>query len=135
MDFTASGTSDQPGMMHTGSVFTNTQKPKVQTGTFTAIDVNTGRIAWQHTTPNPMVGGALTTAGGLVFTGEASGAFDAFDAKTGAQLWSYAFVGGVNAPAISYAVNGTQYVAVAAGGSFQFNYQRGDAVGIFRLKP
>ncbi len=135
MDFTVSGVSDQPGMMHTGSVFTSTQKPKVQTGTFTAIDVDTGRVAWQHTTPKPMIGGALATAGGLVFTGEPNGAFEALDAKTGARIWSYSFVGGVNAPAISYAVGGTQYVAVAAGGNFQMNYQRGDAVGIFRLKP
>lgn len=135
MDFTVSGVPDEPGMIRTGSVFTNTQKPKIQTGTFSAIDVDTGRIAWQHTLPKPMVGGALVTAGGLVFTGEASGAFDAFDARTGAKLWSYAFAGGANAPAVTYAVNGTQYVAVAAGGSFQFDYPRGDAVGIFRLKP
>ena len=135
MDFTISSAKDAPGMMHTGSVFTNVQKPKIQTGTFTAIDVDTGRIAWQHTTPAPMIGGAMTTAGGLVFAGQASGAFNAYDAKTGAQLWSYTFVGGVDAPAISYAVNGTQYIAVAAGGNYQMNYQRGDAVGIFRLKP
>jgi alcohol dehydrogenase (cytochrome c) len=135
MDFTASPAKDEPGMMHTGSVFTNVQKPKIQTGTFSAIDVDTGRIAWQHTMPKPMIGGVLATGGGLVFTGEASGAFGAYDAKTGARLWSYRFVGGVNAPAISYAVNGTQYIAVAAGGNFQMNYQRGDALGIFRLKP
>ena len=134
MDFTISSPKDSPGMMHTGSVFTNVQKPKIQTGTFSAVNVDTGRIAWQHTTPKPMIGGAMTTAGGLVFVGQASGAFNAYDAKTGAQLWSYKFVGGVNAPAISYAVNGTQYIAVAAGGNYQMNYQRGDAVGIFRLK-
>jgi glucose dehydrogenase len=135
MDFAISSAKDAPGMIHTGSVFTNVQKPKIQTGTFSAIDVNTGRIAWQHTTAKPMIGGALTTGGGLVFAGEAGGMFAAYDAKTGAQLWSYAFVGGVNAPPISYAVNGTQYIAVAAGGNFQMNYQRGDALGIFRLKP
>ena len=135
MDFAISSAKDAPGMIHTGSVFTNVQKPKIQTGTFSAIDVNTGRIAWQHTTAKPMIGGALTTGGGLVFAGEAGGMFAAYDAKSGAQLWSYAFVGGVNAPPISYAVNGTQYIAGAAGGNFQMNYQRGDALGIFRLKP
>lgn len=135
MDFKKSPADTGPGIIHTGSVFTNTTKPRVQTGTFTAIDVDTGKIRWQHTLPKPMVGGALATAGGLVFVGEPSGAFDAFDAASGTKLWSYSFVAGVNAPPISYAVNGTQYVAVAAGGSYQFNYLRGDAVGIFRLKP
>jgi alcohol dehydrogenase (cytochrome c) len=133
MDFKAQRAADQPGFIHTGSVFTNTKKPAVQTGTFTAIDVNTGKIAWQYHAPKPMVGGALATAGGLVFSGEGDGWFNAFDAKTGAKLWSYQFAGGANAPAVSYAVNGTQYVAVAAGGSFQFGYSRGDEVGIFRL--
>lgn len=135
MDFQKSPADTGPGVIHTGSVFTNTTKPRVQTGTLTAIDVDTGKIRWQHTLPKPMVGGALVTAGGVLFTGEASGAFDAFDAASGAKLWSYSFVGGANAPPISYSVGGTQYVAVAAGGSFQFNYPRGDAVGIFRLKP
>jgi alcohol dehydrogenase (cytochrome c) len=136
MDFAVSSAKESPGMMHTGSVFTNVQKPKkVQTGTFSAIDVTTGRVVWQHTTPKPMIGGALATGGGLVFAGEGGGAFGAYDAMTGVRLWSYTFVGGVNAPAISYAVNGTQYIAVAAGGNYQMDYERGDAVGIFRLKP
>ncbi len=134
MDFKTHPDPDHPGFMHTGSVFTNHQKPAVQTGTFTAIDTETGKIAWQYQAPKPMIGGALATAGNLVFVGEGDGSFNAFDAKHGGKLWTYKFVAGVNAPPVSYEVNGTQYVAVAAGGNYQLNYVRGDEVGIFRLK-
>lgn len=135
MDFKPHGGPQEPGFMHTGSVFTNVQRPKVQTGTFTAIDVETGKIAWQYHSPKPMIGGALATAGGLVFVGEGDGTFSAFDARDGRRMWSHAFVGGANAPPVSYEVNGTQYVAIAAGGNFQLNYNRADEIGIFRLKP
>jgi glucose dehydrogenase len=134
MDFKMHPDPDHPGFIHTGSVFTNVQKPKIQTGTFTAIDVDTGKIAWQYQAPKPMIGGALATAGNLVFVGEGDGSFNAFDAKHGGKVWTYKFVAGVNAPPVSYEVNGTQYIAVAAGGNYQLNYLRGDELGIFRLK-
>jgi glucose dehydrogenase len=75
----------------------------------------------------------LATAGGLAFTGEGSGAFDAFDAQSGKQLWTYACGAGVNAPPIAYSVGGTQYVAVAAGGNALFGYAKGDAIIAFAL--
>ena len=134
MDFKISPAADHPGFAHTGSVFTNVTKPKIQTGTFTAIDVDSGRISWQYKAPKPMIGGALATGGGLVFVGEGNGQFNAFDASSGKKLWHYTFVGGANAPPVSYEVNGTQYVAVAAGGNYQLNYERDDTVGIFALK-
>ena len=80
-----------------------------------------------------MVGGALATAGGLVFTGEGNGRFDAFDAENGELLWHHNADYGVNAPPISYAVNGKQYVAVAAGGSKVFGYKTGDEILVFAL--
>ena len=49
-----------------------------QSGNVTAVDYNTGKIKWQVKTPQPMMGGALATAGGLVFTGEANGWFRAY---------------------------------------------------------
>ncbi len=134
MDFMPHAGDLHPGFMNTGSVFTNKQKPKIQTGSFSAIDVETGKIAWQYKAAAPMIGGALATGGGLVFVGEGSGAFDAFDARTGRKLWTHRFVGGANAPAITYEVNGTQYVAVAAGGNFQLDYARSDVLAIFKLK-
>ena len=85
-------------------------------GTLTAIDTrNRGQIVWQVETPQPLVGGALATAGGVVFIGEANGHLDAFDARTGARLWSFQTGANVGASAMSYAVDGRQYVAVATG--------------------
>jgi alcohol dehydrogenase (cytochrome c) len=80
-----------------------------------------------------MIGGALATAGGLVFTGTKDQQFLAFDAKTGRQLWGFATAAGVNAPPITYAIDGQQYVAVAAGGNYQINSPRGDQVLAFSL--
>ncbi len=104
-------------------------------GTLSAIDTQTGSIRWQQKTAQPLVGGVLTTAGGLAFTGEGGGAFDAFDAASGKQLWTYACGAGVNAPPVTYRVAGTQYVAVAAGGNALFGYPKGDTVFAFALPP
>jgi outer membrane protein assembly factor BamB len=104
-----------------------------QYGLLSAVDLRTGRIAWQDRVADPLIGGALATAGGLVFTGTKDKQFLAFDARTGARLWRYEAHAGVNAPPISYAVNGRQYVAVAAGGNFQINAPRGDELLAFAL--
>ncbi len=104
-----------------------------QWGTLSAIDVASGKIRWQHKTAQPLVGGTLSTAGGLTFMGEGSGAFDAFDSATGALAWSFPCDAGVNAPPVSYAVDGRQYVTVAAGGNALFGYTRGDSLVTFAL--
>ncbi len=108
-------------------------KPSTDYGTLTAVDLNSGRIAWQDTVPHPMIGGAAATAGGLVFTGTKDQRFMAMDARTGSILWTYTAPAGVNAPPISYMIDGVQYVAVAAGGNFQINAPRGDEVLVFAL--
>ena len=109
------------------------QTDEADRGVFSAISVNSGKILWQQQTDDPMVGGALATAGNLVFTGEGNGYFDAFDAGTGERLWRYKSDYGVNAPPVSYAVNGKQYIAVAAGGNSLFNYTVGDEILVFSL--
>lgn len=116
-----------------GSAFLNVTPHGIQDGRFVAINVNTGNIAWKAILPQPLMGGALVTAGGVAFVGEGNGWFDAFDARTGAKLWRYNLGAGVNAPAVSYSVNGVQYIAVAAGGNFQIGYPYGDSVAIFKL--
>ena len=102
-------------------------------GTLSAIDLHTGGLRWQTQTPNPLVGGVLATAGGLVFTGEGSGVLQAFDSDDGEKLWEFRCGAGVNAPPVSYEMDGTQYIAVAAGGHSLFGYPTGDAVIAFRL--
>jgi PQQ-dependent dehydrogenase (methanol/ethanol family) len=104
-----------------------------QWGNVTAVDYNTGRIRWQVKTPQPMIGGILATAGGLVFTGEGNGWFKAYDSGTGAILWSFQAGAGVNAPPSSYSVDGKQYIVVAAGGNVQLDYKRGNAIIAFTL--
>jgi len=103
-------------------------------GTLSAIDVrNNGKIRWQVNTPDPLIGGVLATAGDLVFTGEGDGNFSAFHAANGKLLWQFNCGAGVNAPPVTYEVDGTQYIVVAAGGSALFGYQQGDAIVAFAL--
>ena len=100
-------------------------------GNVTAVDYNTGKIKWQVKTPEPMIGGILATAGGLVFTGESNGWFKAYDANDGKILWKFQAGAGVNAPPSSYMVGGKQYVVVAAGGNVQVNSKRGNSIIAF----
>ena len=120
------------GKLWLGGAFKNAVGEE-QWGNVTAVNVDTGKIAWQTKTDQPMIGGALATAGNLVFAGEGNGWFNAYDAKTGKVLWRFQCGAGVNAPPVSYAVNGKQYVAVAAGGNSQLNFKRGNSVFVFAL--
>ncbi|MGZ5598435.1 MAG: outer membrane protein assembly factor BamB family protein [Usitatibacter sp.] len=104
-----------------------------QWGQLVAVNLNTGKVAWKQKTPQPLIGGVLATAGGLVFNGEANGWFKAFDSKSGKELWKFNCGAGVNAPAVSYMVGGKQYVAVAAGGNNQIDSKRGNSVFVFAL--
>ena len=102
-------------------------------GNVTAVDYNTGKIKWQVKTSLPMVGGALATAGGLLFAGESDGWFKAYNAATGEVLWAFFAGAGVNAPPVSYAVDGRQYIAVAAGGNTNLPFKRGNDIIAFAL--
>lgn len=106
---------------------------EAQWGRLAAVNINTGKVAWKADTEQPLMGGVLATAGGLVFTGEGNGAFNAYDAKNGKKLWSFQAGAGVNAPPVSYMVNGKQYIAVAAGGNTQLDFKRGNSVIVFAL--
>jgi glucose dehydrogenase len=110
-------------------------------GNISAIDVNTGKIAWQHNTKDMMLGGVLATASNLVFTGEWDGNVEAFDAKSGKKLWQYHLGIGVCTPPITYRVKGIQYLAVGANGCHQSEDTMaaagrpifGDTIAIFSL--
>ena len=104
-----------------------------QSGNVTAVDYNTGKIRWQAKTPQPMIGGILATAGGVVFTGEANGWFKAYDSSNGSELWRFQCGAGVNAPPASYTVGGKQYIVVAAGGNVQIDAKRGNSILAFAL--
>jgi len=70
---------------------------------------------WRADRPGPLNGGALSTAGNLVFEGTGYGQFEALRANTGEKLWSSSTQSGVTAGPISYTVNGAQYIAIVAG--------------------
>jgi len=133
MRFTTKPAPSAPGLIRLGSAFTNVAPGGIQDGPFVALDVETGKVAWQYKAPQPLIGGVLATAGNLVFMGEGNGWFDAFNAKSGELVWRYNLGAGVNAPPVTYQVNGTQYLAVAAGGNFQLTFPYGDTVAIFKL--
>ena len=85
--------------------------------TLVAFDVESQKIAWRY----PQVGrgyswgGTMSTAGGLVFFGDDAESFEAIDARDGKPLWHFNTGQGMHASPMSYAVDGKQYVAIAAG--------------------
>jgi quinohemoprotein ethanol dehydrogenase len=129
-----------PSQYTTGLRYTNgTQAPPIGSplsGTFTAIDSHTNKIAWQHRMPYRMGGGggSTVTAGGLLLRGEPDGNFVAVDAKTGELLWKFQTGFGADAPAVVYEVDGDQYIAITAGGNSVQGSAYGDAVWAFSLK-
>jgi alcohol dehydrogenase (cytochrome c) len=82
-----------------------------------AYDFNTNSFAWKY----PQVGGArseggtITTAGGLLFFGDDAQSFEALDASSGKPLWQFNTGQHFGASPMSYAFQGKQYVAIAAG--------------------
>ena len=104
-----------------------------QSGNITAVNYNTGKIKWQVKTPEPMIGGILATAGGLVFTGEGNGKFAAYNSSDGKELWSFRAGAGVNAPPSSYMIADKQYIVVGAGGNTQLDFKRGNNIIAFTL--
>jgi len=132
MTYTVESTPYPEGKLWLGGAF-KVITSEEQWGNITAVDYNTGKIKWKVKTAQPMIGGAMATAGGLVFTGEGNGQFKAYDSATGNLLWNFQAGAGVNAPPSSYTVNGKQYVVVAAGGNTQLNYKRGNNVIAFTL--
>jgi PQQ-dependent dehydrogenase (methanol/ethanol family) len=84
-------------------------------GALLAWDPAAQRQAWRVEHDGAWNGGVLSTAGNLVFQGDARGYLSAYRADDGKRVWSFYVQTGVVAPPISYAVDGKQYVAVLAG--------------------
>ena len=84
-------------------------------GMIAAYDPQTLNRVWEYPLGNITWGGVLSTAGNLVFGGGKDGYFVALDADTGELRWKASLGGQVNAGPMTYAVNGKQYIAIAAG--------------------
>ena len=101
-------------------------------GTLNAIDLNTGDYLWKvplgeypelakkgiPVTGTESYGGPLATAGGLVFiAGTRDEKIRAFDRATGKMVWQYQLPAGGFATPVTYAIDGRQYIVIAAGGA------------------
>ncbi|WIX77177.1 PQQ-dependent dehydrogenase, methanol/ethanol family [Amycolatopsis carbonis] len=84
------------------------------TGSVSAFDGN-GEEKWRWRNELPMCASTLATGGDLVFAGEATGEFNALDARTGEQLWQFQCGSGHHSSPTTYTVDGRQYVAVPVG--------------------
>jgi alcohol dehydrogenase (cytochrome c) len=80
-----------------------------------ATDADTGEWRWRAHSNYPTLSGVTPTAGGLVFLGDHGGDLYALDSSTGAPLWTFRVRGAIAGGIVSYAVNGSQRVAVAYG--------------------
>ena len=105
----------QAGHAYYGSAYFPNDDAEPFYGALRALDPFTGTIKWEWKHPSPTWSGVLSTAGGVVFTGDAEGNFIALDAGSGKALWHFQCGASVYSSPMTYAVNGKQYVAVAAG--------------------
>jgi quinohemoprotein ethanol dehydrogenase len=103
------------GQTAAGSSYATTTEGGNNSSRLDAIDPRTHKRVWSVPTVGNQSGGALATGGNLVFQGQLDGSFNAYDARTGKQLWSFQANAPVMAPPISYTVGGKQYVTVLSG--------------------
>jgi alcohol dehydrogenase (cytochrome c) len=111
-------TAPQPydaGHAYYGSAYFPNDEAQPFWGALRALDPATGKLKWEWKHSSPTWAGVLSTAGGLVFTGDAEGNFIALDAASGKALWHFQCGASVFASPMSFAIDGRQYVAVAAG--------------------
>ncbi len=104
------------------------------TGIVAAIDMTTNKLVWQYRWNDACYSGFLSTAGDLVFVGRSDGRLTALDSDTGMQLWEFQTGAGMNAPAISFERDGTQYIAAYSGGNLFQGSPRGDSLWLFSLE-
>ena len=114
-------------------------------GQLAAIEPMTGKWKWSVPSGPARWSGVLATGGGLVFSGQATGEFDAFDADTGKRLWQFQTGSGIEGQPVTWKQDGIQYVAVAVGhgGAYAIyagderlqNVPAGGSLWVFALHP
>jgi alcohol dehydrogenase (cytochrome c) len=120
-------TAPQPydaGHAYYGSAYFPNEDAEPFYGALRALDLKTGKPVWEWKHVSPTWSGVLSTAGGVVFTGDAEGNFIALDAKSGKALWHFQCGASVYSSPMTYLVDGKQFVVVAAGSTlFGFGLQ------------
>ena len=95
-------------------------------GHLKAIDPLTGKAKWEAPSDIPRFSGVLSTAGGIVFSGQLTGEFEAFDADTGKKLWQFQTGSGIEGQPVTWQQDGVQYVAVTSGYGGVYSLFSGD---------
>jgi quinohemoprotein ethanol dehydrogenase len=144
-DYDPKGLSSLMGKLPSLDALTKGDKDSARSrGVLRAFDPATGKVAWEHQTASAWDGGVLSTAGDLVFQGDAAGFLNVYAADSGELLKRLDVGTSIMAAPMTYRVGGEQYVAVMAGygGGVLFNpfpaasaaYQRGNAGRIVAFK-
>jgi PQQ-dependent dehydrogenase (methanol/ethanol family) len=107
----------EPGKLYTApSRLPRPQSTSSSVSGIRALAVDSGKVVWSYSLPRfaPQAG-VLATDGNLVFAGSADGSFFALNADSGAPLWHFRTAARIFASPVSYAVDGRQFIAIAAG--------------------
>ncbi|MEO9780097.1 MAG: PQQ-dependent methanol/ethanol family dehydrogenase [Sedimentitalea sp.] len=115
MDIWNEPISYKKGAAYLGAGFTIKPNYEDHIGSLKAIDPDTGEIKWEYKNDAPLWAGVMTTAGGLVFTGNPEGEIIAFDDETGEKLWSFNTGSGIVGQPVTYELDGEQYVSLISG--------------------
>jgi alcohol dehydrogenase (cytochrome c) len=107
----------QAGHAYYGSAYFPADETQPYWGAVRALDPASGKVKWEFPQVSPSWSGVLTTAGGLAFTGDAEGNFIALDAASGKALWHFQTGAEVYASPMAFALDGKEYIAIAAGSS------------------
>ena len=86
----------------------------------------TGKSKWEVPSDIPRFSGVLSTAGGVVFSGQLTGEFEAFDADNGKKLWQFQTGSGIEGQPVTWQQDGVQYVAVTSGYGGVYSLFSGD---------
>jgi PQQ-dependent dehydrogenase (methanol/ethanol family) len=132
----------QPQTVNTGTEFnlfdtipdmTDGENIPPITGQLIAFDPISGKTQWSVKHEQFWNGGPLTTAGGLVFQGNGSGFFEAYNKENGERVWSKNIRIGIMAPPVTYMIDGEQYISILAGDGGASNFL-GDNFGVWEGK-
>jgi alcohol dehydrogenase (cytochrome c) len=115
MDIWNEPVSYKKGAAYLGAGFTIKPVFEDHIGSLKAIDPKDGSVKWNLKNGTPLWGGVMTTAGGLVFTGNPEGEFMAINDETGEVVWKFQTGTGIVGQPVTYEVDDEQYVAIVAG--------------------
>ena len=115
----------RPGVFYFGAEF-SWDWPDGDRGELRAFDPMTGVVKWSDSIAIPRYLGILSTDGGLVFTGNMDGEFEAFNAETGDKVWTYSTGSGIIGQPVTWEREGKQYITVANGSGGVYSLFSGD---------